>query len=391
MIEGHNNFSLNELVGEAFDFPKCLLRTQKFVSIDYQGAVFMGTRVHPAIGYIHGGFHTEKLENKKKEFQRAIAEIDKEISKLIDTKVLRGREQKGYMAYSLVNHRLYEGSIAIDEATYKKLCATDSRWQNTREVYCIRYPNLGPKTTSVFRLCIFCNNDENIIKSDVFGSLRGLLEDYGLKEFVPRYGGIYFNPNDLKNCLEGDADGDLVYIVPYNKGNPNFITAGYSVNPSEINQEDIDLLIKKSKPGQRSIGVKDYLSKHLDVNLIGLVTYGAKLSLYVNSAKYANSKNPMHEGWLKDTAQTAIKETEFAMDIRKGDFTESQINTFKKKIAQYGLRINELKKRGNWFAKTVTNNGIEDIDQFICEFPVLQDYYDYITRKNLGNSNVEKS
>ena len=88
----------------------------------------------------------------------------------------------------------------------------------------------------------------------------------------------------------------------------------------------------------------------------------------------------MQEAW-KEVAPQAIEMIEFVMDIRKGEWTEAQIETKMNNINNIVQEIQKAKENGNWFARIVTSSNLEDIQGFIRTFSTLQDFVDYATKQ----------
>ena len=86
----------------------------------------------------------------------------------------------------------------------------------------------------------------------------------------------------------------------------------------------------------------------------------------------------MGEAW-KEIAPKAISMIEFVMDIRKGEWTDQEIDTKMMDIQNKMAEIQAAKNNGNWFAKTVTSRTVEDIPGFVMKFRTLQEYVNSIT------------
>lgn len=334
--------------------------------------------------------NSSDLENdvKVRELVRCLDAIDLEITKLIKTKIIKGKNKKGFMSFSFANENVKLDSILIDEATFKALCLKDEKWKTTSHVYCTRYPNLGPRTTKVFRLCVDCDPiDNNSAATNGIGlqGLRSLLEEYNIKTDEPRINGIYFNPENLKNDLQGDADGDLVYVGRFKHGSPAFSSVSTEVLPSDVNEDSLNLLISKSRPSLREENIPSYIDRYSDTPMIGPATYAIRLAAFNAARQYAGEVQPMNKGW-QEVADWAIDLIEFVMDIRKGEFTKRQIELVMRQITKITRTIRSLQIKGDWFACTVTSGSISNIEGFIRDFKDLQSYADYIQGKEMNDN-----
>lgn len=146
-----------------------------------------------------------------------------------------------------------------------------------------------------------------------------------------------------------------------------------------ISDSDIEMLFKKSDRCERT-NLVDWLPAYFDDVPIGAATYTIKWKLYNLLDKYKNAAHPMHEAW-KELSPKAIEIIEFVMDIRKGEWTDEEIEKRMNDISNTMAEIRKAQEDGNWFAKSVTCGSIMDICNFVNAFPTLQEYIDVITGK----------
>ena len=319
----------------------------------------------------------------RNEIKRCLNEIDSEISSLIIGSVLRQRVRCGAMSFSQANENVPEDGILLDLGTYEALVAANGRWKNISEVFCTRFPNLGPGTT--VRLKVYVNREK---KSNEFGATVGercpvlaeLLDAVDPENAdVSRVGPFNLHPNILLEKMKGDGDGDLVYIGPLKSGKPYFRKIRMVRKPGEFQQEDIDVLFKKASRSDRK-DLCGYLERYFDNTPIAAVTYAIKFVLFQMSLGYSDDIQPMHKAWLRFGPE-AIDKTEKVMDIRKGEMSPREILALLRWIYKQSRSIRRAKESGNWFALTVTSAKISKISGFIRRFGTLQEYADYICGK----------
>lgn len=181
-------------------------------------------------------------------------------------------------------------------------------------------------------------------------------------------------------------DGDQIFIVIEKKGTPLTKFIDLTREPAKIQEADVTTLFSKAARTNRS-DIKTWLPPYFDDVPIGPATYAIRWILYNHLRKFRTTDHPMFEAW-KEIAPTAIEMIEFVMDIRKGDWTEVQIM---QKMQDIQNKMNEIKKaqtNGDWFAKTVTSNTIQDLPGFIIKFRTLQDYVDLITYQSRPMENI---
>ena len=191
-----------------------------------------------------------------------------------------------------------------------------------------------------------------------------------MTHFIPHQSGI-----DNRQ----DNDGDQLFIVIEKKGKPTFRNIDLVREPSSITEEDIELLFKKSNRVDRT-DLSSWLPNYFDDVPIGQATYAIRWMLYSQLRRFKTSDHPMAEAW-KEIAPKAIDMIEFVMDIRKGDYSDSEIE---RRMAYIDSKIKEIRKAqedGNWFAKTVTSGSLKDVPGFIMRFKSLQEFIEHITEQ----------
>lgn len=170
---------------------------------------------------------------------------------------------------------------------------------------------------------------------------------------------------------------DQIFIVLEKRGRPNFELIDLKREPEEIKESDVEMLFSKANRTSRS-DLKTWLPPYFDDVPIGPATYAIRWMLYNHLKKFKNSAHPMGEAW-KEIAPKAISMIEFVMDIRKGEWTDQEIDTKMMDIQNKMAEIQAAKNNGNWFAKTVTSRTVEDIPGFVMKFRTLQEYVNSIT------------
>lgn len=368
-----------EVGGRQIILPKRLLQSSPHVLVDSEGRGVEATYITLPLAHLMNAYRLSDPWVRKSELQRAIKETDELISELIKSDVLRKRHKGGAMSFSQSHEGVPETCLMVSERTFKALCARDNRWSKTSHVYVIRFPNLGPQTTIKLRLLVNSTPVQPLqsgLSDEAQSTLLTLRSLLGEEESTAVIEAFYLNPKVLKDCLEGDGDGDLVYCVRAGWGKPWFKEVPMARKPGPINQADVDKLLKKAdRLGTEPIS--RYLPTYFDDTPIGQATYAIRWRLY-ETIRRLSSPRPMNEGWKK-ISPWALELIEFVMDIRKGESTEFQIHQRIQEIKRYSRELAAASKAGNWFAKTVTTTKIEDVDGFIQRFPTLADFCNHIT------------
>lgn len=368
-----------EVGGRQIILPKRLLQSSPHILVDSEGKGVEATYITLPLAHLMNAFRLSDPWVRKAELQRAIKETDELISELIKTDVLRKRHKGGAMSFSQSHEGVPEDCLMISERTFKALCARDNRWSKTSHVYVIRFPNLGPQTTIKLRLLVNSSPVQSLqsgLSDEAQSTLLTLRSLLGEEESTAVIEAFYLNPRVLKDCLEGDGDGDLVYCVRAGWGKPWFKEVPMVRRPGKIDQTDVDKLLKKaSRLGDEPIS--RYLPTYFDDTPIGQATYAIRWRLY-ETIRRLKSSRPMNEGWKK-ISPWALELIEFVMDIRKGESTEFQIQQRIQEIKRYSKELATASRSGNWFAKTVTTSKIEDVEGFIRRFPTLEEFCNHIT------------
>lgn len=371
--------------GELVSLPRCFQNKQDFVRVSAKGEVTNCSHIHPALGNALNAL-TLTGDAKADELTRAIEGIHKEVSTLVKDKFLKGKSRRGAASFSQSSEAVPYDSIVISKDTYDKLCADNSKWKRTSHVFCVRFPNLGDRTTLVLRLIVDSDpiDQSGTISEREAGSLlRDLMAQFGLedKAEVP-FGCFWMNPRNLKDDLQGDGDGDTVYIAPYQRGFPKFTNVEWDVKPGEVNQDDVDTLFRKAGRTTRT-DLKSYIGQYFDTPMIGPCTYMIRFCLRNEALKYAEDKQPMHRAW-QQIGPWGIPRVEICMDFRKGDDPLHVVLETFEEIAQVNNAISQARRNGDWFAKVVTSSAMEDPGDFIMRFEDLGEFADIVVGKLSG-------
>lgn len=366
--------------------PKSLLEKDPHFLLDIDGNPIRAAWISKPLGYILNYFRVENLDLKERELQRAIAAVDEKISSLIKFGVLQDKRGPGAMSFSQSHENVPKDAIVISKRTYQILCSKNQKWTNARSVMVIRFPNLGPSTTLKLKLIV---NQEEFIPFtgsliERVPNIKDLLELFETDEeseptedFLDSF---YLNPETLKDCLQGDGDGDIIYMVLEETGHVKNQEIDLTRTPGEIKQKDIETLFAKADRCDRT-DLVSWLPPYFDDVPIGHATYVIRWMLNCLLHKYKDTDHPMHYAWL-ELAPFAIELIEFVMDIRKGDWTEQQISQKMGFINKKIKEIRKAQKEGDWFALTVTNSTVGNIPSFIVTFPKIQSFVDSITKQN---------
>jgi hypothetical protein len=292
------------------------------------------------------------------ELEKAIKEAENYLGNFIKNNVLKDKKGPGFMSFVQSNCNIPEDSILISKRTYSNLCANSKKsWENLSELVVTRFPNLGPNTTIKLKVII----------SDFYSDGNQVLD------------AVYLNNNTLKNCLQGDGDGDTLFcVVSENNGCnvvENFNLTRLPADENFFDSEFSTLFRKSNRHSNKQLST--YLTNYFNNTPIALATYVIKFNLYNTAKKFKNSDFPLTEAW-NEISQQSIDLIEFVMDIRKGDYTNDQINSKINYINSKMLEIKESKESGNIFTSTVTSKSIDDIPGFLSRFKTLQQFIDEV-------------
>lgn len=369
-----------EVAGRSIILPKRLQQSSPHVLVDSRGKGVEATYITMPLAHLMNAYRLSDLYVRKNELKRAVKETDDLISELIKSDVLRKRYKGGAMSFSQAHENVPEECLMVSERTFRALCARDDRWARTSHVFVIRFPNLGPQTTIKLRLMVNSRVVKPMVSElpdDVQSTLLTLKELLGEKSDQDVIEAFYLNPKILKECLEGDGDGDLIYCVRAGHGKPWFKEISEARTAGSIDPIEVEKMFKKAnRLGNEP--VSRWLPTYFDDTPIGQATYAIRWRLFETIKHMSTLPRPMHKGW-KLIAPWALALIEFVMDIRKGEFTEREINERMKEIKNYSRELAIASASGNWFAKTVTTSKIEDIEGFLRKFPTLNDFCNHIT------------
>lgn len=348
-----------ELGGEEIEIPSTLQKNLSTVSLDSKNAVVRSTFISPVLGSIFNSSRFEDPDIKFAELNKALKLLDELISNFVKESILKRSHNLGFSAFAQSHENVGIDEVMISSESFKELVRYNSNWSKCRKVVVVRYPNLGPQTTIELNLVVQQSNRPG-------GEIKSKL------------GCVWLNQAVLKNCLEGDADGDMIFCSFSKKGTPLIQDVPLERSQGSITDSDIKLLTKKSLVN-KDLNEAEYLAAQIDHVPIDKATYIIRWLLYLKSLQYTNEYQPLNKAW-EDIAPEAIKLVEFVMDIRKGDFSKEEIKQKLEYIDKVYLNIQIQKSKGHWFAKTVTSGKIQDIEKFLETFPTSQSYLDYCQR-----------
>ena len=377
-----------QLGGKLVNVPEVFLSKDVHWLVNWQGKTKKAAWISKVLAHILNSYKQAGQPGvPANEIRRATQALDDSISRLIRNGVLKDKQGPGAMSFSQANENVPVDAVVITERTWEQLCNYNYKWKNAQEVIVIRFPNLGPGTTCKLRLIIdkewipTAPITENSIANRA-PSLAEFFDLIGEEESVETeqpeiIDAFYLHPSVLQQQLTGDADGDAIYMVIEKLGRPRFQKIDFTRAPGCIREDHMSTLFKKANRVDRS-SLSTWLPPYIDDIPIGQATYAIRWELYKMLKKYKSKPHPMHEAWAQYSPE-AIELIEFVMDIRKNEWTEAQIIQKLKYISSKNKEIAKAREEGNWFAKTVTNNRIEDVRSFVTRFRSLQDYANYIT------------
>lgn len=372
--------------GGTLALPKCVTKKDIHYVVDETGRkTIKASWISGTLSHVLNGYRLEDISVRATELTRAIQCIDKEVLNLLQEGILRDRRGPGAMAFVQANENIPKDSILISRRAFQALCKFNDAWRRARKVMVIRFPNLGPETTRVLNLVVndHPNHNRPIANtiSNLAPNLKAILSEMGgdYNDIAPDIvDAFYLNPTVLKNSLEGDGDGDQIFVVLEEYGHPKFDKISLLRSEGEIQVDSINTLFKKAERINTPPN-EEWLTNYFDDIPIGQATFAIRWKLYQLLSKYKNENHPMHAAW-KELAPYAIDLIEFVMDIRKGTFTKDQINRKMDEISDTTKEIAKARNEGNWFAKTVVSRNSIEVQDFIKTFPTLQEYVNYITR-----------
>lgn len=370
--------------------PEVLRKKDVHYIVNAQGQVLKAAWIHRSVGLFLNSIEllNQDLDAAYSQLSQSVSMIDDEVSSLVKHRVLNKRSGPGFMAFCQAHESVPRNCIMISAKTYSALCAHNRGWQNTRQVSCTRYPNLGPDTT--LRLNLLVNDSRALDKRPSLAptslgarlpQLADLLREMEREEeLVLNESGhmdaVYLHPEVLKNCLQGDGDGDLLFCKRTARGRPRFQNLNMEREAGELNPKHVEQLFRKGDRVSRE-DLVEYLPQYFDDTPIGKATYAVRWLHYLQ-ALLEDSTHPMHSAWLK-TGPEAIELIEFIMDMRKGESTTEEILNRLAYIDSIMAEISEAQESGDWFARTVTAGSVQCVDEFVDTFSTLQQYLDHIT------------
>jgi hypothetical protein len=307
-----------------------------------------------------------------------LAQIDKELSAVIKQTVQR-RTKHGYMAFTQAHEGIGLDCVGVTRRTYDYLCQTSKKWKRTGKVIATRYPNLGPKTSSSLSLVIIEDSNYAVKISDLvdnpFSKLQ--LDQEDKIEHTRYLDPLYFHPTTLKENFEGDADSDVMYLQPFRLGTPLSTKLSASRTPGEPPENLFSTLLDKAKAGERKDLVK-CISMALDETPIGPATYLTRSNLYNQMQNHKNSQYPMHDAWKKIAAQE-LENMEVWMDVRKGKFSNAEIEKRYKQVLLGMKKIAKAQQRKETFASVVPTQTVKNIPTLCRRYSTLKEILVAIT------------
>ena len=392
------------LGGEIVRIPKRLRSKDVHFTVNTLGKPVRSAWINRTLGHLFNAIQVENELVEFSELHKSLQCLDGAISKLVKVDVLKNPCGPGFMGFSQAHENIPKDSIYITERSYELLCETNPVWRNIRTVAVTRFPNLGPKTTASLKLIIGKEELASITNQSLVQMGRSsngkslanlfadLLLEVGPDETVPTgvFDALYLHPTTLKD-MEGDADGDLIYALAIRKGKPRFKDISMIREPGNFAdlQDEFATLFKKANRVERK-PVKEHLPNLFDEVPIGPVTYMIRHMLFkeLKKPQYATSSHPMRDAW-KVIGPIAIPKAEFVFDIRKGNWSDAEIEAKMREITDAVVDINYEKMVGNQFCLTVTSPNIGDVGWFLKDFPTLQSYINYITTGNMPERGEE--
>lgn len=386
------------LGGQLVSLPYSILQKDPHFLLNEEGKPVRAAWISPALAHILNGLRFDSSDIKIAELRRAITAVEDKIASIIKFGILKNKQGPGAMSFCQSNSNVPKDSIVISARTFDTLCKASSKWKTTKNVMVVRFPNLGPGTTQKLKLIVNKPQGLDLLSAplpsnsigfriDNLSQLLSAIEKDDYADEVDTSGLLdcfYLNPEVLKGGLQGDGDGDQVFIVCEDRGSPIFQEINLVREPGDISTDLVDTLINKANRVKTN-DLKTWLPNYFDDVPIGPATYAVRWMLFNELPRHKDSKHPMHDAW-KVVGPIGIDWMEFIFDIRKGGWTDEQIQKHMDKLMNIVKEIQKAKENGNWFAKVVTSSTVEDVSGFIRTFPTLQSFVDYVT----GQPSVEK-
>lgn len=348
------------LGGQQVKVPEELLKKDVHWLINNANETVEAAWINKSLAHI---LNAQTLEGEARiaELFRGVQEFDSHFSSFIKYEVLRPRKP-GAMSFAQTTSNIPEDCIMISERSWNMLPAF---WANVSSVYVQRFPNLGPETTKELQIIV---NTKKLSNERLEEDTEALSLD-----------AFYIHPVTLKDCFQGDCDGDLIFINPAQSGlGPRFEYVSLVRAPGTITKKSIETLISKASRTKRN-SVAEWLPNYFDDVPIGLATYAILWQFYKELKKF-DGPNRLQEAWAS-IAPWAIGLIEFVMDIRKGDYTKVQITAKMGEINNMMKEIRTAQEAGNWFANTITSSTLNMTGDFMLQFENLQEFIKKITNE----------
>jgi len=291
--------------------------------------------ISPTLGYL---LKAQSSQNPSQDLILAKKFLLYSIQDLVETEYISGKVHHGYMGLAQVNSFLDKDTVAITQRTWSALTEEDKKWKNCSEVIVVRYPNLGPNTTSIMKLMIIEDSKDGLS----FGCIDGVLD------------GVYINPIKLKESFEGDADGDTLFLIPFRHN--GVFTSPLKSNrihdPNLVNSTKEEIKKKFSRGSKENRKLEDHISICLDPDLIGPATYIVRSRLL----RYAQqNKCSLKEAWMKISPE-GLELVESVMDLRKGNMTAQQVDKLVQTIQNEYNLVTTLRNNGDPYHSVITSS-----------------------------------
>lgn len=376
-----------DINGKECVLPKCMLQKSVHFLITADGSVEKAAWIHQGLAHILNAKRLKGTEAEPSQWVKALKAIESEVGELVREKILRDRRGPGAMAFIQSNENVPPDKILISKRTYELLCKFHPQWRNAQSLLCVRFPNLGPRTTRRLGLVVNETSLDHLPETSIgykLPELRQLMDELSEKRIAFTEGicdAFYINPKTLKDSFEGDGDGDQIFAVIEKIGRPLFTEIDLTREPADsIDYEILETLYEKARR-YSNLPLSEYLPPLFDDTPIGQATYAIRWLVYKNLRKFKDSDHPMHEAW-ESVAPKAIELVEFIMDLRKGEFPEEVIKSNLRTIKTLSNEIRMAQISGDWFARIVTSRKPAYLSEFISKFKTLQEFLDQITGQN---------
>jgi len=335
---------------EEISIPQCLLHKSVQFSLTKEG-ILETCFIAPTLAYL---LKAASSESPQKDFQLARKFLLSAIQDLVESQLISGRVHQGYMGLVQVNSHLDTNRVALSKRTWEVLCEESKKWKDCSKIIAIRYPNLGPKTTSVLELQIIEDSPLGLS----FGASDGILD------------GVYVHPTTIKENFEGDADGDTLFLIPF-ENNGSFIAplANSRSNDLFLTENLREEMLKKFSRCDRSDSrLSNHLSTCFDPGLIGLATYIVRSRL----RRYATAnKCTLKKAW-DAVAPEGLQLIESVMDLKKGNMTPQQVDSLVKQIEKESLQVATIRNSGDPYHSLITSSTLPE--NFPLVYPTLSSF-----------------